>query len=246
MSTIVWVLLSTFFVSLIAWIGVLTFFLKDELLERILLVLVALSGGALLGGAFLHLLPKAISQSQGPLINIFLSLLIGFCVFLILEEFINWHHHHSTTHKKKPVSYLILISDMLHNFIDGLVIAGSFLIGISVGTVTTLAIVLHEIPQEIGDFGILIYGGFEKTRALTLNFASALTVILGGIVGYWVSGIFENAALYLLPFAAGNFIYIASSDLVPEIKHGESLKKSFLHLVIFLLGILLMLGIKLL
>lgn len=245
MSSLIWILVSTFLVSIIAWIGILTFFLKDKLLDKILLVLVALSAGALLGGAFLHLLPKAIGQAQGPLLDTFLYLILGFCIFLILEQFIDWHHHHSPTHKKKPVSYLILISDILHNLIDGLVIAGSYLIGVPTGIVTTLAIVLHEIPQEIGDFGVLIYGGFRKTKALTLNYLSALSVIVGGALGYYLSTLFQNLGTFILPFAAGNFIYIASSDLIPEIKHGENLAESLLHFVVFIGGIVLMLVIKL-
>ncbi len=214
-----------------------------------MLVLVAFSAGGLIGGAFLHLLPEAISEvgaaSSGTL-NLFSYLLVGFCIFFVLEQFIKWCHEHYNLHQKKPVSYLVLISDLVHNFIDGLVMAGSFMVGFPLGVVTTFAIALHEIPQEIGDFGVLIYGGFEKTRALILNYVSALTVILGGIIGYYLSALVEGADVLLLPFAAGNFIYIAASDLIPEIKHGEDVRRNLVHFFTFLIGILLMLGTKLL
>ncbi len=247
MDVLLSIVLATVLISLIAFIGALTLFLKRQLLDRILLILVAFSAGALIGGAFLHLLPEAILKTgldSHAILNMFLSLLVGFCLFFVLEQFIRWHHCHLTEHKIKPVSYLILVSDAVHNFIDGLVIAASFVIGFHVGVVTTLAIALHEIPQEIGDFGILIYGGFERGKALLLNFVSALTVVIGGITGYLLYGLIENNIVLLLPFAAGNFIYIASSDLIPEIKHKESVKKSAMHFTAFLTGIGLMLAVK--
>ena len=249
-STLLYIIGSTFLISLIAFVGVLTLFLKEKLLDKLLLVLVSLSAGALIGGAFLHLLPEAILKvgaDADALLNIFLYLLLGFCIFFILEQFIRWHHHHGCHGEEcniKPFSYLILISDGVHNFIDGLIIAGSFVINPSVGIVTTVAVALHEIPQELGDFGVLVYGGFDKTKALFLNFISALTAILGGIAGYFLSAWVEGSAVYLLSFAAGNFIYIASSDLIPEIKHKENLKKSLLHFAVFLIGIGLMLLMK--
>ena len=249
-TVLLYILGSTFLISLIAFVGVLTLFLKEKLLNKILLVLVSLSAGALIGGAFLHLLPEAILKvgaDADAILNIFLYLLLGFCIFFILEQFIRWHHHHGCHGEEcniKPFSYLILISDGVHNFIDGLIIAGSFVINPAVGIVTTLAVALHEIPQELGDFGVLVYGGFDKTKALFLNFISALTAILGGITGYFLYGYIADSIVYLLPFAAGNFIYIASSDLIPEIKHKENLKKSLLHFTVFLIGIGLMLLIK--
>ncbi len=239
------IILSTFLISLIAFIGVLTLALKEKTLNKILLLLVALSAGALMGGAFLHLLPEAIEQTQN-VFNLFLYLILGFCTFFILEFFFLWHHHHSVKHKKhkKPVSYLILISDSVHNFIDGLIIAASFIINFHIGIITTLAIALHEIPQEIGDFGVLVYSGFKKSKALFINFLTALTAILGGLVGYFLSGTIGPAIIYILPFAAGNFIYIAASDLIPEIKKIKNIKKSLAYFLVFLLGIILMLLIK--
>ena len=237
------ILVATIIISLIAFVGILTFFLKRELLNRTLLVLVALSTGALLGGAFLHLLPEAITE-KGADLAIFLYLLLGFSIFFVLEQFLQWRHQHTATPQVKPFSYLILVSDAVHNFIDGLIIAASFVTSFPLGMATTLAVALHEIPQELGDFAVLVYGGFGRKQALMFNFATAITAILGGIVGYLASSIMQTSIIYLLPFAAGNFIYIAAADLVPEIKHQVSLRRSILHFGVFVIGIAIMLTVK--
>jgi zinc and cadmium transporter len=237
------ILVATFAISLIAFVGIFTFLLRQELLNRTLLVLVALSTGALLGGAFLHLIPETIEQVGGSL-EIFLYLLLGFSIFFILEQFLQWRHQHTTTPQIKPFSYLILVSDAVHNFIDGLIIAASFVTSFPLGVATTLAVALHEVPQELGDFGVLVYGGFGKTRALIFNFASAITAIAGGVVGYFAYSILQSSIVYLLPFAAGNFIYIAAADLIPEIKHQVSLRRSVVHFGVFIIGIAIMLTVK--
>lgn len=250
MVILFWIILSTFLISLIAFIGALTFFLKENLLDKILLALVSFSAGALLGNVFLHLIPESIEKigiEENSLLNLFLYLLFGLCVFFILENFIRWHHHHTKNHPEiKPFSFLILISDAIHNFIDGLIIAASFVISFPLGMVTALTVALHEIPQEIGDYGVLVYGGFKKNKALFLNFLSATTIVFGGIFGFFLSEKIGQSTIFLLPFAAGSFIYIAASDLIPEIKHKISFKKSLIHFFIFLSGIILMLAIKLL
>jgi len=242
------ILISTFLISLIAFLGALILFLKEELLDRILLALVAFSAGALIGGAFFHLLPEAIVEvgaDEKSLLILFLYLIFGFCSLFFLEQFMKWHHHHAIHPSKiRPFSYLILISDAIHNFIDGLIIAASFMVSFPVGVATALAVALHEIPQEIGDYGILIYGGFEKVKALFLNFLSAITVVLGGIIGFFLAGKIGSTIIFLLPFAAGHFIYIASSDLIPEIRN-KDFKKSTINFVVFLSGIALMILVKL-
>jgi zinc and cadmium transporter len=234
---------ATFVVSLIAFVGILTFFLKKELLNKALLVLVALSAGGLIGGAFLHLLPEAVEET-GATLDIFLYLLLGFCLFFVLEQFLWWRHEHGTVHKLQPFSYLILISDSVHNFIDGLIIAASFIVSYPIGIVTTLAVALHEIPQELGDFGVLIYGGFSRVRALTFNYITAITAILGGVTGYYIYAQIQDSIIYLLPFAAGNFIYIAAADLIPEIKHATNLRRSVMHFGAFIAGLGIMLVVK--
>ncbi|NWF77948.1 MAG: ZIP family metal transporter [Chloroflexi bacterium] len=237
------ILVATFVISLIAFVGVLTFILKEEWLKKALLILVALSSGALLGGAFLHLIPEAVSELGGSL-SIFLYLLLGFCLFFILEQFLHWRHQHDETHSVKPFTYLILVSDSLHNFIDGLVIAASFVVSYPVGIATTLAVALHEIPQELDDFGALVYGGFGRKRALAFNYVSAITAIVGGVTGYFAASVMKASIVYLLPFAAGNFIYIAAADLIPEIKHAVNIRRSIIHFCVFLAGIGVMLLVK--
>jgi zinc and cadmium transporter len=249
MGSLIWILGSSFAISLIAFIGALTLFLREKLLNKILLILVAFSAGALIGGAFLHLIPEVIIEvgvNEVLILKVFSYLLFGFCIFFMLEQLIRWHHHHTTTHPKiMPFSYLILVSDGIHNFIDGLVMAASFMVSFQVGAVTALAIALHEIPQEIGDFGILVHGGFERIKALILNYVSAMTVIFGGITGYLVSTWIGGSIVFLLPFAAGTFIYVASTDLIPEILYKESLKKTLIRFFVFLAGIGFMLAIRL-
>ncbi|MFH1820769.1 MAG: ZIP family metal transporter [Candidatus Nealsonbacteria bacterium] len=241
------ILLATFLVSLTSFIGALALLLQEKLLNKLLLTLVAFSAGSMIGGAFLHLLPEAIKQVGAERsFTVFLYAIFGFIAFFVLEHFIHWHHHHAKDHPHvMPFSYLILISDSAHNFIDGFVIAAAFIISVPLGVVTTLAVALHEIPQEIGDLGLLLYGGFNKSRALLLNFISALTAMLGGVIGFFLSGSLGDSIVFLLPFAAGNFIYIASSDLIPEIKEKFHLSSSILYFFVFLLGIGLMFLLKL-
>lgn len=245
MVTFLWIFLSTILISAISFVGALTLLLKERILNKILVWLVAFSAGALIGSAFLHLIPEAVKEvgfEEKAVFKIFLYLIFGFCIFYVLEEFIGWHHHHSTQHPEiASFSYLILISDGFHNFIDGLVIAGSFLADFQIGLITSLAVVLHEIPQEIGDFGVLIYGGLKKSRALFLNFLSALLAILGGVIGYFILEKIGQGILFLLPFTAGGFIYIAASDLIPQIKKEG---KSAISFLTFLAGIIIMVLFK--
>jgi len=237
-----YIILTTFIIALIAFIGVITLSLKDKVLDKILLVLVSLSAGALMGGAFIHLIPESIEK--GGESSPFIFVLTGFILFFIIEKVLHWRHCHKGKCDVHTFHYMNLIGDSIHNFIDGLIIAASFIVSIPLGLTTTVAIAAHEIPQEIGDFGVLIYGGFKKKKALVLNFVVALTIILGGITGYFVSQNIENTVIFLIPFAAGGFIYIAATDLVPEIKKETNIKKSMATMLVFLCGILLMWLIK--
>ena len=249
--TLIYILIATFLISIIAFIGALTLFFKKEILDKILLALISFSAGALIGGAFFHLVPEAIIKlgaEEGEILKVFLFLIFGFSFFFILEQFISWHHHHDCVFCEKvaPFSYLVLISDGIHNFIDGLVIAASFIVSFPMGLITTLAVAFHEIPQELGDFGVLVYGGFKRSRALFLNFLSGLVAVAGGIIGFFLSGRIGDSIVFLLPFAAGNFIYIAASDLIPEIKQKKQSLDSILCFFVFLLGVILMLLFKIL
>jgi len=231
-------MISTFIISLISFIGIFTLALKERLLDKIVLFLVSLSAGALMGGAFVHLLPESVELSRG--LDVFLFVLVGFALFFLIEKVLHWRHCHKGECEVHTFTYMNLIGDSIHNFIDGLIMATSFVVSIPLGMTTTMAIALHEIPQEIGDFGVLIYGGFGKRKAIILNFLIALTAVIGGLIGFFISNIVENVKLFILPFAAGGFLYIAASDLIPEIRKETSLKKSMIYFGIFILGIFIM------
>jgi zinc and cadmium transporter len=242
MIQLAYIIIATIIIALIAFVGIFTLAMKDQLLNKILLILVSLSAGALMGGAFLHLIPEAVEKSEG--IDVFFFVLVGFVLFFVIEKVLHWRHCHKGKCDVHTFHYMNLIGDSIHNFIDGLIIAASFVVSIPLGFTTTIAIAAHEIPQEIGDFGVLVYGGFEKKKAIVLNFAVALIVVAGGVVGYFVSKSIEQAVVFLLPFAAGGFIYIAATDLVPEIKKELDIKKSMATMLVFVCGILIMLATK--
>lgn len=244
MEILLWILASTFLISLIALIGVFSLYVREELLNKILCCLVSLSAGALLGGAFLHLMPEA-SRLIGIEVVSYI-VLVGFCIFFLVEKLLFWRHCHKAKCPVHTFTIMNLIGDAVHNFIDGLIIAASFLVSIHLGITTSIAVALHEIPQELGDFGVLVYGGFKKQTALKLNFIVALTAVIGGVVGFVAYSYVKDLIVLLLPFAAGGFIYIAASDLVPELVREKSTKKSVLNFFIFLLGILVMFLLKLL
>lgn len=242
MSTLTWIVGSSLLMSVIALVGSVTLVLKEATLQRIILPLVAFSAGSLIGGAFFHMIPAGLS-AYGATTGFFVWIMAGFSVFFALEQFLHWHHcHRADASCKKPLTYLILIGDGLHNFIGGLAIAGTFLIDIRLGIMAWLAAAAHEVPQELGDFGVLIHGGWEKKRALLFNVLSALTFLLGGLMSYVASMTIDIA--FLIPFAAGNFIYIGATDLIPEIKQHEKLSNNIQNFVAFILGVFLMLSIK--
>jgi zinc and cadmium transporter len=236
------IILSTFLISLISFTGVLSLAVKDDVLDKVLLSLVGFAAGALIGGAFLHLLPETVQISTDT--NVFLSLSFGFFLFFLLEKLV-WRHCHKIKCEIHTFAYMNLIGDGVHNFTDGLVIAASFVSSIELGIVTSLAVAFHEIPQEIGDFGVLVYGGIKKSKALILNFATAITAVIGGIAGYYLSSYIGGSMVYLLPFTAGGFIYIAAADLIPELRKEVNPRKSMVSFGIFLLGFAFMFLVKL-
>jgi len=238
MQELIWILGSVIVVSLISLVGVVTLSLTDNVLKKLLFLLVAFSAGAMLGGAFIHLLPEALEKSSS--LFVFLFVLVGFSLFFILEKLLFWRHCHEGKCHIHTFTYMNLMGDAVHNFIDGMIIAATYLVSIPLGIITTVAIIAHEIPQEISDFGVLVYGGFKKTKALFANFMVALTAVLGAIFGYLLSSSIEGSNSFLIPFAAGGFIYIAASDLVPELHKEKDIKKSYVSFIVFLLGILLM------
>jgi len=242
MDTLAWIILSGLLMSAIALIGSVTLVLKESTLQRIILPLVAFSAGSLIGGAFFHMIPAGIAQS-GSSIAFFAWIVTGFSVFFALEQLLHWHHcNRASTSCKKPLTYLILIGDGLHNFIGGLAIAGVFITDIRLGIMAWLAAAAHEVPQELGDFGVLIHGGWSKRGALLFNVLSGLTFLAGGLLAYMFSS--TSDITFLIPFAAGNFLYIGASDLVPEVNRHEDTKINITNLLSFLIGISLMFIIK--
>ena len=227
-------------VSLVSLIGILTLAIKEKIMHQIIIYLVSLSAGALLGGAFIHLIPEGM-EAYGSSPTFFILILAGMLLFFIMEKAIIWHHCHDEKCEVHPFSYLNMIGDSIHNLIDGLVIGSSFAVDIRLGIVTTIVVILHEIPQEIGDFGILVYGGFSRARALFYNFLTGLTAIIGAIIAYFFNARISGATDYILAFAGGGFIYIACADLIPELHKERDLKKSLLSFVFFVLALLLML-----
>lgn len=240
MSQLFQIILATFAISIVSVIGIITLSLKEKWVNKMLLMLVGLSTGALMGGAFLHLLPESMEKFSKSSDKILLYTLISFIIFFVIEKILHWRHCHKIDCEVHTFGTMNLFGDAVHNFIDGLIIAASFMANPALGVTTTIAVALHEIPQEIGDFGVLVYSGYTKKKALIFNLITALTAVLGGVIGYYITHTLENTELYLLPLAAGGFIYIAASDLIPEIRKEKSLTKSIITFLFFILGILIM------
>ena len=247
MSDLISIIIATSVVSLFSLGGIFALSLKQKTLHGFLFVLVAFSAGSILGAAYFDLLPEAINLVEGSVVFIYIT--VGFVFFFFLERFIYWYHghgHEADLSAKFPdkaatkgFAYLNLIGDGIHNFIDGMIIAASFLIGFSVGLATTVAVIFHELPQEMGDYGILIYGGFKRSMALLLNFAVAIIVVLGGISAILFIETVEALSGLLIAFSAGGFIYLAASELIPELQQEKSFKRSVIQYITFILGMVL-------
>ncbi|HNX82541.1 MAG TPA: ZIP family metal transporter, partial [Candidatus Omnitrophota bacterium] len=234
----IWAISASIVVSLISFVGVITLLLKENVLEKILLLLISFSAGALIGGAFLHLIPEAVEKSGQS--GVYLFVIVGFILFFILEKYLHWRHCHKGKCDIHTFTYLNLVGDGVHNFIDGLIIGSSFVVSVNFGIATSFAIIMHEIPQEIGDFGVLVYGGLNKNKALFYNFLSAITAVIGTVIGYALANTSDDFLKLLMPVAAGGFIYIASCDLIPELHKQSDIKKATLSMVVFILGVAFM------
>jgi zinc and cadmium transporter len=238
MNTLAWVILGGVLMSAIALVGSVTTMLQPATLDRLILPLVSLAAGTLLGGAVFHMLPTGYAVLGAH--NAGEWLLGGFTSFLALEQFLHWRHcHRASAECRNPMTYLILLGDALHNFLGGLSIASTFLVDPRIGVTAWIAAAAHEVPQELGDFGVLIHGGWPPRKALIWNLLSGLTFLAGALIAFAVSLRFEVAGLIL--FGAGNFIYIAASDLVPEMKAHPDIGRVVLHFSCFAVGILCML-----
>jgi zinc and cadmium transporter len=235
-----WIMGSAILDALLGFVGVFSLWISKHDLRKVVDLLAALAAGGLLGGAFFHLLPE--SMEATPAAEVLLFALAGFVVFMLLESYL--HFHHCKECGIHPFSYVMLIGDGVHNFLGGIALAASYLVSIPLGIAAIVAIIAHELPQQLGIFGVLIKGGIERNKAIVYSFIAQSTIILGALVGYFLAG-FEGLISILIPFAAGNFIYIASSDLIPEMHKVEGWKRIG-SLVLFFVGVGLMYALKLL
>ncbi len=216
--TIFYTFLSVLTVSLISLIGVFTLSLRMDYVKKLTSYMVSFAVGGLFGDAFIHLLPETFERIGFNITTSFL-ILFGIILFFILEKFLHWQHCHVPTscEHKHPLVTLNLVGDSIHNMLDGMIIACSFMVSPQVGLTTSLAVILHEIPQEIGDFGILVHGGLSAKKALWYNFLSALASFGGALIAFVIGPQITNFSIYILPVTAGGFLYIAGSDLIPEL-----------------------------
>jgi zinc and cadmium transporter len=242
MTTLAWIAVSGLAMSALALTGSLTLLLPAETFKKLVLPLVALAAGSLLGGALFHMLPESV-EALGNDLTVWGWVAGGIFSFFLLEQYLHWHHCHRPVSAHRPLGYLILVADALHNLIGGLAVGSAFVLDHRLGIVTWLVAAAHEVPQELGDFGILVHSGWERRSALLFNVLSALTFLVGGLLAYGVSGHIDVAVL--IPFAAGNFIYIAATDLLPEITTSPTAKQKAVLTAGFATGLLLLLTVAL-
>ena len=247
MSVWLYTITSVTIVSLLSLLGLIAFPFGEEKIQKFLIWAVAFAGGTLLGDAFLHLIPESYKAGSG--IGISFSLMAGMLAFFVLEKFIHWHHCHEIDCEQhnQTFSYVIMVGDAAHNFIDGMIIAASYMVSIPIGIATTLAVVAHEIPHEVGDFASMLYGGFSKRKALWYNFLAGIVAIFGAVAVLLINGSITNITYYLIPFAAGGFIYVASADIIPELHKSTKISHSLGQFFLIVLGmgvmwVLLILG----
>jgi len=238
----IYTIVSVLTVSLISLIGIFALKIeKKKSMHTFLIYLISFSAGALLGDVFLHLLPELVESSSLSITNS-MAILGGIIIFFTIEKVVHWQHCHMPSSKEHVHSFAVvnLVGDGVHNFIDGLIIGASYLVNIPLGIATTIAVLIHEIPQEIGDFGVLVHGGFSTKKALFFNFLSAFVSVLGAVVSLSLAQYSPNITALLIPIAIGGFIYIAGSDLIPELHKEFETRKALLEIFSLILGIAVM------
>lgn len=233
---------SVVLVSLFSLVGILLLLLQERILNYVVILLVSFSSGSLFGNAFIHLLPETVARN-GFTVWVSIFTLSGIAGSFVVEKFVHWRHVHSPAHVESEVeafAYMNLLGDAVHNLLDGIVIVSAYALDIRVGIATTVAILFHEIPQEMGDFGVLVHGGMSRKKALFFNFVTALTALIGALLTMALINFAEQLTVFLIPFSAGTFIYIAGSDLIPQLHKENEVRDSLLQLVFFALGISVM------
>ena len=237
------IIIAVVIVSAISLVGITYLMINKKLLEKIITLLVAFAAGTLIATAFYDLIPESYEALESMT-----WVIVGLLVFFLVESVLHWHHHNENCEEKDkvsnkkrimPVVYLNLIGDAMHNFLDGIIIAAGFLAGTPTGIATTIAIAIHEIPQEIGDYAVLIKGGLSRMKALLSNFLTALTAIIGGVLGYYYQNKVQGLIPYIIAIAAGGFLYIATTDLLPELHRTKNFKKVILQIITLMAGIII-------
>jgi zinc and cadmium transporter len=236
MESLVYTIIVTLIISLISLVGSLVVFFKEGLFKNVLPQIIALAAGTLIGDAFIHLIPESSEYLSVETVTV--TALTAFIIFFLLEKVLQWHHHHEYNQDEHTFGYISLIGDLVHNFLDGLILYAAFQTSIPLGFATAVAIILHEIPQEIGDFGVLLHSGFSKNKAMAANLLVSLSALVGGLMGYLWLNQASSITPYITAFAAGGFLYTGASDLLPEIRQKTKNDKSFITFIIFLLGII--------
>lgn len=243
MTEFLWILGSGILMSLFSLVGGISFCFSEATMKKMILPMVAFAAGSFMGAAFFHMIPTALENTHGEFTWIALWIMTGFSLFFMIEQFLHWHHCHradTDCNDTKPLTYLIILGDGLHNLLSGFFVAAAFLTNINAGIAAWLAELSHEIPQELGDFGVMVHGGWSRKKALLCNFLSSLTFPLGALITYFLHSYIHLNINFLIPFAAGSFLYIAASDLVPEINKNHSLKTNILHFLAFIAGVALL------
>ncbi len=247
LSSTLYTIVATLLISLLSLVGIFTLSLSEARLHRILNFLIAYSAGTILGASLFDLMPEAVELVEEHIV--FPLIAFGFVFFLFLERGLYWYHGHGHTHEisehedhemgqTKSFAYLNIIGDFVHNFIDGMIIAASFINGVTVGIASSIAVAFHELPQEMGDYGILVYAGLDQKKALWYNFAAALSIVVGGVFGSFFISMVEELSGWMVAFSAGAFLFLSASELIPEIHDDNDWKKSLIHVVILVLGML--------
>ncbi|GIW64019.1 MAG: ZIP family metal transporter [Patescibacteria group bacterium] len=236
---------ASIFVSLISLVGILFIVWKLDKQRKLQFYLISFSAGSFLGVVFFDLLPEALEIVDHPE-EIMTATLSGIILFFIIEKFIHWRHCHLVDENKHKhhLAYLNIVGDLFHNFLDGLAIAVAFFTSFGVGITTTFSIIMHEIPQEISDFNILLFSGLSKKKALLYNFFTALTSLLGTVAGFWFLNLFEHYLPILTSITAGGFLYIANSDLIPELHKSNSFKQTLLQILLLATGIFVIMSLS--
>jgi zinc and cadmium transporter len=233
-TTFAWIVVSGAAMSALALVGSVTLLLSNRAFDRLVLPLVALAAGSLLGGALFHMLPESV-RALGNNLTVYDGLALGIVSFLILEQYLHWHHCHRPPAAHRPLGHLILVADGLHNLIGGLAVGSAFVLDTRLGIITWIVAAAHEVPQELGDFGILVHSGWARSHALIYNVISALPFLAGGVAAYLLAD--EVNVAVLVPFAAGNFIYIAAADLLPRVTEPRNARDKVVHTASVVLGL---------